>query len=40
LIADNVMQIAAQGIIPSLPRSLKMGSAGKGVTGVHNAGEV
>ena len=28
------------GIIPSLRRSLKMGSAGKGVTGVHSTGEV
>jgi len=31
---------AAQGIIPSPPRSLKMGPAEKGVTGVHSVGEV
>ena len=37
---DRQERHAAQGIIPSLPHSLKMGSSGKGVTGVHTAGEV
>ena len=32
--------LAAKGIIPSLLCLLKTGSAGKGVTGVHSAGEV
>jgi len=37
---NRQQRYVAEGIIPLLPRSLQMGSAGKGVMGVHSAGEV